>query len=311
MKKFELLRTLTFLVLFVFGITNSIFAENNNSTEPQNTDSQWWNSLTAEWKAVFIERYPAIEGTPTQEQLNEILTLPELNCSNTQITTLAPVAKLTELHTFICTNTPVTDLEPLKDLKKLRILNISKTNVNSLQPLSQITTLEKLFCSQTLIVSLAPLANCENLKMLKCDNNIIRDLNPVRNMANLEILDVSGNYYIQSLEPLSNLSRLRRVNLDSTRIKDLKPLATLPNLQFLGFSQCNIESLKFVSTIATLKEIDCSLNRDVKSLEPLYTLPALVKITCYGTSITQAEIDAFKRVNVNCEIIRTKPLAEE
>jgi internalin A len=66
------------------------------------------------------------------EELAGLTALQKLDCSNTQVTDLAPLAGLTALQTLDCSSTEVADLAPLAELTALQTLNCSRCPLRSL-----------------------------------------------------------------------------------------------------------------------------------------------------------------------------------
>jgi internalin A len=87
----------------------------------------------------------------------------------------AELQELTSLQNLDCSNTQVSDLEPLRGLVSLQNLICSSTKVSDLEPLRGLTSLQNLNCSITQVSDLEPLVDLHTLKTLKCNNLKIRD----------------------------------------------------------------------------------------------------------------------------------------
>jgi internalin A len=83
--------------------------------------------------------------------------LQQLNCSNSRVSDLSPLASLAQLHQLNCFNTQVSDLSPLASLTQLQQLNCFNTQVSDLSPLVSLTQLQQLDCSNSRVSDLLPI----------------------------------------------------------------------------------------------------------------------------------------------------------
>ena len=199
--------------------------------ETVGTKNQWWRHLDHEWKQIFRKALGLIHS-PNDRDVERILTLEELDCSNTAIHSLAPIRQLQNLRKLECDNTQIDDLGPLRHLRNLEELDCWSTRVKSLAPLQDLTNLRRLNCNETLIDNLDPLQNLINLEQLSCTGTNIRSLAPLQNLQNLRNLSC-GETPIYSLKPLKNLLNLCTLYCSHTLIESIAPLRELPNLQAL------------------------------------------------------------------------------
>src|SRR5690242_9075075 len=73
-----------------------------------------------------------------------------LDLSNLQLSELpVELSCLEHLQKLDCSETQVRDLSPLAALTTLQVLNCSRTQVEDLSPLSKLTKLQVLYCSRT------------------------------------------------------------------------------------------------------------------------------------------------------------------
>ena len=119
-----------------------------------------------------------------------------LDLSRLQLTELpAELQELTSLQNLDCSNTQVSDLEPLRGLTSLRNLHCSYTKVSDLEPLRGLTSLEILDCGHTQVSELKAVVDLQNLQTLKCENLKIsefpRKLLFSENLQNLYLYDSS------------------------------------------------------------------------------------------------------------------------
>ncbi len=182
--------------------------------------NDWWNQLDKNWKKVF-KKAICIESNPSDSDLEKIVNLPELDCSNNKIS----------------------DLEPLRSLTNLQQLSCYDNNLNDLEPLCALTNLQQLSCEGNKISDLEPLHALTNLQDLNCSNNKISDLEPLHALTNLQDLNCSNNK-ISDLEPLHALTNLQQLSCYDNNLNDLEPLRALTNLQQLWCWENKISDLE-------------------------------------------------------------------
>lgn len=178
-------------------------------TTHQASPPDWWGQLDAAWQRIF-HRLLQLNHAPTARDVARLRNVPELDCSQTEIQSLAPVQYTPDLRTLECDHTALTDLTPLRHLHQLQRLN----------------------CNATLIENLEPLRDLVNLQQLSCSGTRVRSLEPLQYLTNLQNLSI-GETPVQSLEPLRSLTHLRVVYCSHTPITSLAPLRELPNLEVL------------------------------------------------------------------------------
>ena len=136
-----------------------------------NALNEWWNELPIYWTAVFAKQ-TNIEGTPTTEQLHEVINMTDLDLSgNLFIQNLLPVSRLTNLVNLNISNTEITSLGALAGMSYLENLDLSNTFVNSLAPLADTKGLKVLNISNTPIDNLEPLAENDHLEIVWADHS--------------------------------------------------------------------------------------------------------------------------------------------
>lgn len=211
--------------------TNQPRRQQAETTEGLAVRHTWWPQLDTAWQQIFRQALH-LAHSPQAGDMERLLALEELDCSNTSIQNLTPVQSLRNLRKLECDNTPITDLSPLSDLHELRELDCWNAPITSLKPLAHLTQLRRLNCNNTQVDSLAPLRNLRNLRQLSCSGTAIRTLEPLQHLVNLENLSC-GETYIESLEPIQHLTQLYVLYCSQTPITSIHPLQQLLNLRAL------------------------------------------------------------------------------
>lgn len=287
--------TKIFLCLLMF----SFFSVTSSSA--QSSDREWWNGLSSAWKKIIQDQ--ELKGKnvdPTDEQLNRIMKITQIDCSNNpNVESLKPLGKLDLLETVRCSNCPkITGLEGLENLINLRELNCSDNdNINSLMPISGLINLEKLYCGNTMIKDLKPLSNMTKIRVLDVHLSTVSALIFIGTLKNLEKLDVSGNLSLFNLTGIEKMPRLVELNCSNTRINDIVPVANITTLELLDCSQTGIQSLRPIQNLRALKEVNAS-DTKIKgtSLDYLLKSANLEMVRCKNNDITKEEKETFEAI---------------
>ena len=145
--------------------------------------------------------------------------------SNRELTSLSPLAILTNLTQLNLFSTQVSDLSPLASLTNLTQLNLSRTPVSDLSPLASLTNLTQLDLSDTRVSDLVPLVHLPASMILKLDHYQLRDyLKQLCQLPNLIGLNLAGQP-LTDITLLADLPHLRILRLSRTLIINLAPLA--------------------------------------------------------------------------------------
>jgi len=235
-----------------------------------------------------------------ENALNRILSLKELDLSNKlYITQLAPLNKLTELHTLNISGTLVNDLYPIRNLVDLQDLNISNSQVNNLDALIYSMALQNINLSNTSIYSLEAIRNLIHLRLIDISNTHIDDIYPLAGLINLSDIKMQSTM-VTDLEPLAKLYSLNYLSIDNSPISDISNLSALPELKILSCNNTMINSLKPLSQLNNLNILYCE-NTEILSLKPLDKKPNLSKIYCDNTLL--GEEKALKFMNDNPHVL--------
>lgn len=262
-----------------------------NEFDEREALTQWWATLSLEWKKIFRERLNLpdsaslgdirdiwslheldLSGNPlivSLEPLGQLTSLRRLNLSHTAIGDLTPIRNLTDLVELDLSYSPVFDLSPLRYARKLRQLNISHTDVRSIAVLENMESLKSLQMQGLQVLDFSPLAQLDSAVSLNLKQTFVHDLSVIASLPRLAELDVSRTT-VQDLTPLQNLTSLKHLNIDSTGVRSIAPLKTSRSLEVLS------ANYSFIS-----------------DLTPLLSLTRLRRIYCDQTPIGKAAADAF------------------
>jgi hypothetical protein len=240
--------------------------------------SGWWAGLNLDWQTVF-KGYVQLDAVPTTEQLHKLTLVNEVNVEgNSNITSLEPLAKLSNLIELKAGKTLVSDLAPLSELVDLKNISCPDTRISSLMPLKTLGNLETLDFSNTLVDSLDGLSGLDHLKVLYIDGTRVDDLKPLIDCREI------GTIYCDN-------TKIGKVDID--RFLDSHPQCLiiyqtsllknwwsgLPGSWRLAFgSHTQLDETptrEQLHALAALDSLDFTGKRDLTSLSPLTTLHRL------------------------------------
>ncbi len=180
--------------------------------------------------------------TRLPEEIEYLPALRRLFLSNTQITDLTPLAKMTGLNVLYLNSTQIADLAPIAGLTGLTTLSLRNTQITDLTPLVRLTRLTWLALTNTQIAHIGPFSRLTALKWLDLTNTRTVDLTPLSGLTGMTWLDLT-NTLVADLRPLRGLTALAK------------------NPVFGGLSFKNTAATRTDAHIAALAEVEDSAIR--------------------------------------------------
>jgi Leucine-rich repeat (LRR) protein len=253
--------------------------------------TNWWNSLSLEWKSVFRDRYN-LNDSVTLIDLKTIKSTNELDISNNPlILSLEPLSELNSLAFLTIAGTQVNDLTPIRNLTELVKLDISSTKVNQLAPLKYVVKLQDLNISNTLVTDLSVLSKMTNLKSVAMRDVPVSDFSSLSQLTLLQEADLSQTQ-LNTVSPFQNHTQLKALNLSETYVQDLHPLSTVKALEILELDTTPIRNLNGCEQLVNLKTLSIN-HTSISDLTPVLTLPLLEKVYCDQTDIKRQDAQTF------------------
>ena len=166
-------------------------------------------------------RISSLDGLEHATNL-EVLELPKLAPTYEVghfVSSLEPLASLTNLKKLEIYLGNVEDLSPLENLQSLKHLELTRHAVENLEPLSQLQNLHTLVLPRNNVSDLEPLETLSGLVVLNLSDNSVRDITPLNTLTNLKVLDLSLNEIVSP--NLSGLPPLRSLDLRNSGLTDL------------------------------------------------------------------------------------------
>jgi Leucine-rich repeat (LRR) protein len=131
------------------------------------------------------------------------LPLESLSLADTEVTNIAPLAKLTRLRALNLSGLAIRDVSALSSLTALEELDLGHTDVRDLRPLAKLGKLRRLVLWHTPVSEIGPLATLTQLEALYLDGTRVRDVGVLAKLPALEQLGLAGVAISErELEPL-------------------------------------------------------------------------------------------------------------
>ncbi len=246
------------------------------------TLSKWWKALDPSWQNIFRKNVTMLKLEPNAEELTQIGELTELDISGISgIADLAPIGMIRDLQVLNASQTSISSIEVLSKMSNLKKLDVSNTFISSMEPVMNLPNLNYLNVDYT---------NIEDGEALQfmCDHPGALVLFNSKTYVPVW-LKISENWKTllkdkigyksdapPTLDKLYEIIRIRELNIgDRKELADLAGLEMLPALQKLNISKLmTVSDLKPITKLKYLEELDCSYN-PIESIEPLKQLHRL------------------------------------
>jgi len=221
--------------------------------------SDFWNSLTQDWKVEFIKNLPSFINNASSEDeilkgfsesgktISDILNLEKLEVSFKLVNNLTPVFFLEKLNDFYIHRPPLASKDnnykgpqdfvyiyPKALRSKVKVLELHNCLFDgNFHSLKDFVNLEELYCQCCEIESLSGIENLRKLKKLQVDQgNFITDIAPLEGM-NIIMLDIAFTN-VTDLSSLKRIPSLEELWIEGlNEVKDYSVLLDLPNLKHI------------------------------------------------------------------------------
>lgn len=275
---------------------------------------KWWNSLSFEWKSIFIESYDLVSPV-TKEQLHTLLNQTYISVANNPfVVTIDPLSMLHNLEKVDISNTKVTDISPISGLNNLQTLKINNSKVVSLEPVSSLHNLKIVDIRNTQIGNISPLLNSPDIKTIYCDDTNI-DLEKALEFKDIlpEVLiifqserlkmwwngldETWQNTFVKigslserpTKEELQELVDIQQLVIENNlNIRTLNPLHVFVRLNSLTVNSTSITSIGTITSLNRLEKLDVSKN-PIASLESINKFLKLRDLIIRNTSVEDIE----------------------
>jgi Leucine-rich repeat (LRR) protein len=209
--------------------------------------------------------------------------------SDTQLTTLAPFALLSNVTKLAVKGVKKLNIAPLAGLRKVRSADFTYSEIADLSPLAGMSELEDIDFYGAELTDFSPLASCPKLDRV----NFYAAKLPPAGYASLGTLKQVKKFHggltkMTSIEWMKQVPQAEEVKIFAEKIPDLTPIGSLPNLTYLrlwnmdgGSLSTAVGDLAFLSGNKKLKKLELPGSRYVNT-DVLAALPLLETVDLYG-----------------------------
>ncbi len=207
--------------------------------------------------------------------------------SNKQLTSIAPVAKLTKLKAFSASSLDgVKDFSPLAGLTELTKIDVSSEGMTGdLKWMSGLTKLSSVNIGAKNLTSFEGIPSLPALKAASFHHATPADLTPlVASLPNLTSLHL--NYCtLNDLAPLAKLANLDYLSLYGATVADFSPLAQSPKLKRLTYYAVKSENFASLGALKQVSELDGGLTK-LADISWVAELPNLKTFDVFAEHVT-------------------------
>lgn len=227
------------------------------------------------------------EDAESLEDLAQMPFLEQVSIKNGNISSLEPLATLSNLSDLVISDTNVNsdDLAFIAGLPKLTSLTLHDCGLSSISELSAATKLIRLDLSNNIIRDTSALEGMNQLEYLDLSFNALTSLESLRGMKQLAELYVSYNS-INSTAPLSSCTALNVVDLNGNQLVSLDGLGSISGLRTLSAAFNQLTDVSDIAACTAIGDLDIS-NNQLTDISALSTLDQLLNFNFSYNQVTQ------------------------
>ena len=270
-----------------------------------------------------LESLTIVDTPVTQDELaciGQLNKLTQITLSGCNLATIAPLSGCTAVIDLDLSNNALRNLEAISKMPKLRTLNLHRNAITSLDALGLCLDLEKLDISNNSVTDLSGIFKLPRLAELNVAFNKLESLDGIHKMAAITALDLSNNSLtdVTAVSSCKTITALNISNNNLTEINSLVSLDTLVNLNFsnnqitaipefkkgcdlqtIDGSYNKISTLKPLEGIISLRTVLMDYNTEISLLKWLERCPYLIRVSVFGTKVTDASCLTDQEIIVN------------
>lgn len=264
-----------------------------------------------------------VNTSVSQEELKTISALPKLKNLTLQkckLSGIAPLSTATSLEYLDLSNNTIRSIDALSGMVNLKEVYLQNNAVTELGALSGCSAITKLNVSSNALTSLAPITNLTALTWLNAGTNSITELGQIDKLTSLSELLLNNNK-LTGIGALNACYSLTNLNLSTNSLSDISGLSALSDLMYLDFSYNQVEtipsfakecalvtidgshnkisSLKPLSGLKHLNNVNMDYNSEISSVKELADCPVLIEVNVYETKVKDVDDLTSQSIIVN------------
>lgn len=249
----------------------------NNATKISFQDSKNVTSLSplaganlTKLKQLYLKGNKITDLTPLSSA--GLTSLEELYLEDNQLKSLTGIENITSLKKLSfqnngTTGNEITSLDPVAKLTNLEFIWGKDNKLTSLKPLANLSKLKEVYVESNQLTSIVGMENKPNLISFSIMYQQVEDLTPIANSLLLENLFIRENN-ISSVEPLKNLTKLKQLLMETNHVIDISPLSKMNFTTFSALSQTRILPTKHYSSLVPFELSNLVKTKDGSLVTP-------------------------------------------
>lgn len=211
--------------------------------------------------------------------------------NNYVLTSIAPIANLTNLLYLGFSNNAVTDISALTNIRFLVSLSFNNNQITNISALQNQRQLDYLFGGNNGFSDISPIQNCTSISTLYLHGNQISDMSPLNNFTNLGDLYITNNQ-ISNMSAVANMTVLQSLAIHTNQISDVSPVDGLTSLATLVINDNNISNLSPLASLSSLSTLYLG-NNNISDVSSISGLTALSELKLDGNYLDNDDLPSF------------------
>ena len=206
-----------------------------------------------------------------------------------QISDISPLYTIHTLEYLTLNCNPIQSVQGIEALQNLREVNLDCTEISDITPLYQIPSLQSISVRDTYVNSIEGVENLKQLTGLWMGNTNITDISP------LFKVDFSYSYskhgfafdaqglHLEDYSPLQQVPRFSNISVSGRGFNEILPYIKNKEAYSLYIEKSDIRSLRELSLIYRLRELELSDNHMLTSIDGIEEHSDLTDIRLVGS----------------------------
>ena len=212
-----------------------------------------------------------------------------LDLSDNTVRDLRPLAGMKNLETLLLNNNAVISLEAIAGMTSLKVLDVSYNSLNSTAYAAGLVNLTELDVSYNGLMTLEGIDGLVELTVFRAAHNNLVDIDILAPCTKLEELDVSNNTLLQ-IDVVEGMTALTTLDFSYNEVSYLPEFSKSCSLASINGDYNQLSSLKQLDGLRNLRYVYLDYNEKISSVAPLERCPLLLKVSVYGTRVSNVSM---------------------
>lgn len=237
-------------------------------------------------------------GISTIASLSDCNKITYLDLSNNAIRNLDVISKMSDLKTLLLHRNAITSLAALGLCLELEKLDVSNNSLMNLNGIWELPVLKDVNAAYNKLETLEGIDKMKSILVLDLSNNSLMDVTAVSNCTSITNLNVSNNF-LTEINSLVSLEALTDLNFSHNQITAIPVFKKGCDLRTIDGSYNQISTLKPLEGLVNLRTVLMDYNTEVSLLKWLERCPYLIRVSVFGTKVTDISCLTDQEIIVN------------